>query len=640
MSIRFNKSTLKLLNIIEIVGIIMYYRCKSINKRRQKNMSKKLLIYTREPLETDIYDAKLAYSMHLALEEDGGFIPLNHNSGVFFARATENAEDGSLNPKSLKSPFAFELKDGGYGVFAIRTEGDGSADPQSAGCALLAVTDDFLSYRELGLVKLCDEELETVDAKYCQNCGAYRIIYTTKSGMGKCKMTDLCSLKAEQVEPCANNEGCPHRREGQTAASDTGIEGANICCQVDVPDEIAIKLKNKLTTPVNVAVELPDKISASSAEELEAVKALARYSDGSTDEKRVKWNLSEVDFSRPGTYKINGELIQEHYSFPIAINRADPCVAKWNGKYYFIATNDADGNHTLYIRCADTIEGLVDAEEVLLLDSDTYEGIGGLLWAPEFHEINGKLYIFHGATPGEFFWEESHLMVLKDGGDPMNRNDWSRTRRVTKKDGSELCEAGKVITLDMTCFMWEGDYYVVWSQRQFVPKDLGAWLYIAKLDPSDPWKLLTDPVVLSKPDYGWANNHTFVDEGPFALIRGDKIYLSFSSALVDATYCVGLLKIEKGKDLLDPSNWVKTNYPLLTSRSVEGEYGPGHNAYVTDDYGKVWNTYHARPGVNSPRSSGIRRVHFDIYGEPVLDMTEELDIKPELKKVTTTLNIK
>ena len=91
---------------------------------------------------------------------------------------------------------------------------------------------------------------------------------------------------------------------------------------------------------------------------------------------------------------------------------------------------------------------------------------------------------------------------------------------------------------------------------------------------------------------------------------------------------------------MDPAAWVKTNYPLLTSRSVEGEYGPGHNAYVTDDDGKVWNTYHARPGVDGHRSSGIRRVHFDIYGEPVLDVTEELDIKPELKTVKTTLIVK
>ena len=51
-------------------------------------MSRKLLIYTREPLDTNIYDAKLAYSMHLAFKDGDECIPLNHNSGVFFAKAT------------------------------------------------------------------------------------------------------------------------------------------------------------------------------------------------------------------------------------------------------------------------------------------------------------------------------------------------------------------------------------------------------------------------------------------------------------------------------------------------------------------------------------------------------------------------
>ena len=190
-----------------------------------------------------------------------------------------------------------------------------------------------------------------------------------------------------------------------------------------------------------------------------------------------------------------------------------------------------------------------------------------------------------------------------------------------------------------TCFAWQGDYYAVWSQRQFLPKDLGAWLYIAKLDPKEPWRLLTDPVVLSKPEYGWANNHTFVDEGPFALPTEERLYLTFSSAAVDTSYVVGLLTIEKGKDLLTPENWKKKNYPILTSRSVEGEFGTGHNAYVTDEDGTIWNTYHARPGTEGVRSSGIRRVHFDAEGEPVLDLTEELDLKEEYRSLRITLEI-
>ena len=98
--------------------------------------------------------------------------------------------------------------------------------------------------------------------------------------------------------------------------------------------------------------------------------------------------------------------------------------------------------------------------------------------------------------------------------------------------------------------------------------------------------------------------------------------------------------IEAGKDLLDVSNWFRNPYPVFTSRSVDGEFGTGHNAYVTDEYGDIWNTYHARPGVEGVRSSGIRRVHFDIDGVPRLDMTEEMDLAPELADISTTLVVK
>ena len=73
-------------------------------------------------------------------------------------------------------------------------------------------------------------------------------------------------------------------------------------------------------------------------------------------------------------------------------------------------------------------------------------------------------------------------MALREGGNPARREDWSAPRKIVKMDGSDLCQAGKTISLDMTCFLWEGEYYVIWSQRQFLPKDLGAWLYIARLD--------------------------------------------------------------------------------------------------------------------------------------------------------------
>ncbi len=623
-----------------------------------------ILNYTREPINSALYDPRLAYSMHLAVSEDGKeYRALNHNSGVLFVKATEN-QDGSLNPKSLKNPWLFALPEGGFGVAAVRIEGDGGEDEESRGCAVFFVSPDLMEYEEVGLLKLGTEHVERVSCVYDQKRGSFRVLWQERTGerfgafIRSPKELQLAAVP-EMLEGQLETEEIWSRGSGLCGSGSSdggsglsgsgnlnresiaaGIQGAVPHNVLEVSEAVAVRLCRKLTPPVNIGVRFPEQVEAANREELERQYATALYSDGSRASKRVDWELSQVDFDKKGVYEISGRVHQDHFAFPIAYNRADPCICKWNGSYYFIATNDADGNHTLYIREAKSIPELVEAPERLLLDSETYPGIGGLLWAPEFHEINGRLYIFHGATPGEFFWEESHVMELREGGDPACREDWSAPKRVVKKDGSDICEAGKEITLDMTCFQWEGDFYAVWSQRQFLPKDLGAWLYIAKLNPKEPWKLDTEPVVLSKPEYGWANNHTFVDEGPFALIRGDKLYLTFSSAAVDTSYVVGLLTIEKGKDLLDAHNWSKKNYPLLTSRSVEGEFGTGHNAYVIDDDGTVWNTYHARPGVDGVRSSGIRRVHFDVEGDLVLDLTEDLDLKEEYACVKTRLSVK
>lgn len=630
-----------------------------------------LLNYTREPMDGMIYGPKLAYSMHLALSEDGRtYQALNHNSGILFAKATENG-DGSLNAKSLKNPWLFSLEDGRFGVVAVRVEGEGEDDEESRGCVLLFLSKDLLEYEEVGLLRLGTEYIERIACLEEPGSRGVRLVWQDRRGacfgarLGRPEELRLEGM-AEKLErfpePCVTGESgdvpepcvtgkfgdgsepCVTGESGATGEPgkrfpETRIEGAVPQNVIKIGAETADRLRKKLLTPENTGVSFPERIELGSPEELRRYPAEALYSDGTRAKKPVDWDLSPVDFQKKGSYEIRGQVRQDHFAFPVAYNRADPCIGRWNGKYYFIATNDADGNHTLYVREADTIPELAEAQEHLILDSHTWPGIGGLLWAPEFHEIEGRLYIFHAATPGEFFWEESHVMELREGGNPACREDWSAPRRVVRKDGSDLCEAGKEITLDMTCFHWQGEWYAVWSQRQFLPKDLGAWLYIARLNPRKPWKLLSDPVVLSKPEYGWANNHTFVDEGPFALLRGDTLYLTFSSAAVDASYVVGLLSIRKGMDPLDPSCWKKKNYPLLTSRSVAGEFGTGHNAYVTDEDGIIWNTYHARPGVDGVRSSGIRRVHFDIDGEPVLDLTEERDLKEEFRQVRTTLVI-
>ncbi len=40
-----------------------------------------------------------------------------------------------------------------------------------------------------------------------------------------------------------------------------------------------------------------------------------------------------------------------------------------------------------------------------------------------------------------------------------------------------------------------------------------------------------------------------------------------------------------------------------------------------------------RAGVDEPRSSAARRTHFDIDGEPMLDVTEEIDLPEAFRTV-------
>ena len=54
---------------------------------------------------------------------------------------------------------------------------------------------------------------------------------------------------------------------------------------------------------------------------------------------------------------------------------------------------------------------------------------------------------------------------------------------------------------------------------------------------------------------------------------------------------------------------------------------------IKDENGLVWNFYHGRKGVDGPRSSGARRVHFDVDGEPMLDFVEEKDLPESVRKV-------
>lgn len=587
-----------------------------------------ILCYTRQPKEDIIYGNRMAYSMHLAYRgQDGKFHPFHHNEGILYAKAVQNPENGVLDARSMKAPWMFALSGGGYGIVAVRTGAEGEKDSDSEGCVLFFTSGDLVHYEERGLIRLQEEGY--VEEVRCASSGEgqdYLICWKTENG-GWREGHFLFGEKMEMVSGSVKKVDIPSVclpvfDQGEYA----DIEGIVPENRVEITEPEGDYLLKKLLVPVCVGMGLSKEGPFADEEELQDVKAIARYSDGTAVERKIDWE-------KPEGKRVKGRVHQEHFPAPFAENRADPVCMYRDGKYYFIATNDADDNHTLYMRCADTLDGIVTAPETLFLDSDTYPGIGGLLWAPEFHQVGGKLYTFHAATSGEFFHEESRVRKLREGGDPMCREDWSEPIMVVKKDGSPLCEEGKVISLDMTVIPYEGKVYAMWSQRQFLPVDQGAWLYLAEIDEKEPWKLLSDPVCIARPEYGWENNHTYVVEGPYALYKDGQLMVTYAAAAVDATYTVGLLKPRMGSDILDPANWQKSNYPLMSSNSAKGQYGTGHNSYVTDENGLTWNFYHMRENVDGPRSSAARRVHFDIDGEPMLDVVEEVDLPEQFRWV-------
>lgn len=309
--------------------------------------------------------------------------------------------------------------------------------------------------------------------------------------------------------------------------------------------------------------------------------------------------------------------------FPLATGWADPQIFRWKDKYYFIATNDNNNDIGIYVRESDTVEGLFEgAEPVLLLDVDRERKFIQNFWAPELHKIGDDIYILF-AVSGESFGPQCHMMKLKRGGEIATPSDWEVPERVRRADGSFLAEHG--ITLDMTYFEAGGRSYLVWSYREhiFSERDTGSMLYIATTDKANPYRLTSEPVLLSRPLWGWENTEgTINNEGPFALLRNGKVYLAFSGGSAGGdSYAVGLLVAEETKDLLNPLCWEKRPAPMHTSYTVKGEYGPGHNSFFTDENGNVYTVYHAKTALkDAPRCTAVRGVWFDEDGEPVVDI--------------------
>ena len=381
---------------------------------------------------------------------------------------------------------------------------------------------------------------------------------------------------------------------------------------------------------VHTGTGIPEEIRAESLQELCRVPALLRYSDGSVRKKQIDWDPDTVHFDRPGACAARGTVLQQSFRFPLAKGYGDPVVFRWEGRWYYISTNDNLDDIGLYVREADSVDGLFEAgvTEHLILPFSPERGFEQTFWAPEFHVIGGELYILF-AVSGHEWGPQCHMMKKKKAGRITDPDGWENPVRVVRKDGKPLADTA--ITLDMTYISARSGSYVVWSYREHIgtPQDSGSMLYIASIDEHEPWRLTSEPVLLTRPLLGWENvSGTINNEGPYAFLRDGKVFLTYSGGSANRyTYALGLLTAESADDLLDLRSWSKSITPVLTFYSVDGEYGPGHNSFFTGSDGELMIAYHAETSLTGMlRCDGIRRVHFRPDGTPYFGLAASEDL--------------
>jgi GH43 family beta-xylosidase len=589
-------------------------------------------------------DVDVTRAAHLALSSGGAYTALNGGGAVVFAQVTGMTEDLNGTKRYLAQPYLFRLAgDEGFGLIARRVTASGTAASDDGG-ALLFTSKDLANWDDRGVLALPGPATTgRVSAEWDEKLDAYRVVWSDAAGSSYSGST----VDFATVTPL----GAGEHPAGRSGTIDVAYaESASIVPLTPAEAERTDALLGRVS---NTGLQQPETVTVAAGEELELPeKVTADYSDGSTHDFRVEWDTSAVDTSTPGTYQVTGTLQQQKTVFPLVSRRADPHVLRYtlpdgSKTWLYIATDD-NGQDEFFVRQADTIEGIATAADnrILGLGLSGSAPVGSQLWAPEFHEVGGDLYILFAANANNVnAWNgvQSYTMRLKPGGNPLVRADWETPQRVVDAEGQPLTEYGTGITLDMTTFEDAGVQYAVWSERKVPASGSGpAVLKISKIVPSTTgaWRLEGERSTIAFPDRSWSDNTTPVVEGPFVIQRDGKVMITFSGSGVDSTYAVGLMTADSGADLLDASTWTTRNYPIWHFEGpVSDNWGPGHNSYTYDDDGNLINIFHAKLTSGGTRDSGARMVYFRQDGSPILDMTDEEWLAPANRTVTTTVTV-
>ena len=299
---------------------------------------------------------------------------------------------------------------------------------------------------------------------------------------------------------------------------------------------------------------------------------------------------------------------------PLIEQRADPFIThRVDGRYYF--TGSVPEYDRIIVRGASTIAGLATATEAVIWRRPTSGTMGGHIWAPELHRINGKWYIYFAAGDSDNVFRIRMYVLESPLADPRDPTGWVLRGKIATEWDS--------FALDSTTFEHRGRRYLVWAQSE--PEiAVNSSLYIAELN--SPWTIAGKPTRISTPTRGWEILGYRVNEGPSVIIRNGRVFLTFSASATNAVYCMGLLTANANADLLDRASWVKTPDPVFTTNDQTQQYGPGHNCFtVAEDGVTDVLVYHARdyrtivgdPLYDPNRHTRVQKLYWNHDGTPL-----------------------
>ncbi|OKI16303.1 alpha-N-arabinofuranosidase [Saccharothrix sp. CB00851] len=446
-----------------------------------------------------------------------------------------------------------------------------SALPPTAAAAVVDTTASYVLVNRNSGKALDVYDLATNDgariSQYTRNDGAWQQWQFVDSGGGYYRLKSRHSGKVLDFPSTADRTGLVQN----TDANRTGQ-------QFRLADSAGgyVRLLNRAS---GKAVDVLDFSTANGAQ-------VIQWPDtGGTNQQ---WQLVRLGAPAPGTF-----------TNPIKRNGPDPWLQYHNG-YYYLATTT--WNSTITMRRSRTLAGLSTAADQVIFNLTRPNGCCNM-WAPEFHLLNGRWYLYYVAGQNvPDFNPTQRLHVLESAGtDPMGPYSFK-------------ADLGNTWELDPSILQHNGRLYLLGSAT-----DGTQSLTITPL--SNPYTISGSRRTISQPTLSWERQTHPVNEGGEPLYHNGRTMIVYSaSACWGPDYKLGLLTLT-GTDPLNRAHWTKSPNPVFQRNDANGVYAPGHNGFFKSPDGtEDWIVYHANDsasgGCDMNRSTRAQKFTWNADGTP------------------------